>query len=151
MRRKQDWVQIIIILLMLVLLALDKLSTQDAVNILRKMPLCFERVAYGGGGNLRTLSIASDNSPPIFFPTPIAQSVIDLRIGAGSIFQSFPSTLAIAPGPNCLSSSSATFSSASSASCNFRFQSSDPGSFHPQSLLTSSMKSCSVIPDLDLA
>lgn len=141
----------IVIVLMMILLALDKLSTQDAVNILQQLPLCVERVAYGGGGNLRTLSIASDNNPPIFFPTPTAQSVIDLRIGAGSIFHNFPSTFAMAPGPNCLRSSSATFSSASSASCNFRFQSSDPGSFHPQSLLTSSMKSCSVIPDLDLA
>lgn len=51
MRRKQDWITIVIQIVLLGLLIADKMTAQDVVTILRKMELC---VSYHQGGPSRT-------------------------------------------------------------------------------------------------
>lgn len=56
MRRKQDWMQLALIIVMMALLVLDKITAREAADIIRTLPLCAK--THGGPIRLDARSIS---------------------------------------------------------------------------------------------
>lgn len=60
MRRKQDWIQLIMMIVILALLVLDKITARDAMEVIKALPLCAE--SYGGPIRVPTRNISITRS-----------------------------------------------------------------------------------------
>lgn len=56
MRRKQDWIQLLVVMALLAMLVLEKISARDAMEVLRALPICDE--SYGGPIRVPTRNIS---------------------------------------------------------------------------------------------